>query len=373
MKKKRKRKTEEPGEILREEAVALDESEDIYEDTQAPEEEGPLSDAAEEGVSAETLSGRELYGDSLEASVWEYLDSEEPEPYHTRSIRERAMRDAAGEAEGEGEGQVLIHPAERRRSDTIYDLDMLQKPRKKKKHKKKHYLLKFLSVVLVLAAAWFFLHSSYFAIEKIKVEGRVNYTKKEVVKMSGVKKGDNILFDVRRNEVRDRLLEDSYIETVKISRDLPKTLIITITEREELAVVRVKKGEFAVIDKEGYVLRIAKKQPKITRVTGMKVLEAEPGKKLEVEESRTLDETLELLTAMKYSNLYFKRVRVSDYMIRVNIYDKLICKGTPADVMENIENGNLEKIIYDLTEKKITKGTITVGHDQYCSFSPEID
>ena len=94
---------------------------------------------------------------------------------------------------------------------------------------------------------------------------------------------------------------------------------------------------------------------------------------IEVEEQKTLDETMELLTAMKAGNLYFKRVKVSDFLIRVNIYDKLICKGTPADVMENIENGNLEKILYDLTEKKITKGTIVVGHDQYCSFSPEID
>ena len=45
----------------------------------------------------------------------------------------------------------------------------------------------------------------------------------------------------------------------------------------------------------------------------------------------------------------------------------------PEDVLDNIKNGNLEKILYDLTEKDITKGTITVGKNDYFSFSPEIE
>ena len=370
MRKKRRKTTGSADDAIREEERITESV--LSEEAELPEEEGLYSDAGIAGSPEEEAhSGRELYGDSLEAGAWEYLDSEEPEPYHTRSLRERAIREAEG-TNGEN-GPLVVHPAERRRSDTIYGLSMPGRPRKKKKHKKKHYLVKFLAAVLLIAVTVVFLHSPFFDIEKIRVEGRVNFTKKEIVKMSGVKKGQNLIFDVKRNDVRDRLLEDPYIETAIIKRELPKTVVITITEREELATIRVKKGHFAVIDKDGYVLRTAKKQPKITRIAGIKVVSAEVGKKIEVEEQKTLDETMELLTAMKAGNLYFKRVKVSDFLIRVNIYDKLICKGTPADVMENIENGNLEKILYDLTEKKITKGTIVVGHDQYCSFSPEID
>ena len=60
-------------------------------------------------------------------------------------------------------------------------------------------------------------------------------------------------------------------------------------------------------------------------------------------------------------------------MLRAYIYNHLIVRGTAANISECISSGKLEAVLYDLYERGIKNGMISVGDDQYCVFSPKIN
>ena len=48
-----------------------------------------------------------------------------------------------------------------------------------------------------------------------------------------------------------------------------------------------------------------------------------------------------LLEAMEESDIYFKKIDISQVTVKAYINDLLICKGSPADILTNMKNGNL--------------------------------
>lgn len=103
-----------------------------------------------------------------------------------------------------------------------------------------------LGVVLVvgasLAVAWsahrYALSTPRFAIRKLEISGVRKRPDAEVAKLAGVKPGDNIFaLDTARAEAR--VLEDPWVKEVKITRELPSTLKIELTEREAAGIAAV--------------------------------------------------------------------------------------------------------------------------------------
>ncbi len=244
-------------------------------------------------------------------------------------------------------------------------------PRKRKKRKKKRYFLKFLIFCAVIGGAIAFIFSDYFNVDKIVVEGNANYNAKEIIALSGMKTGQN-LFKVDKSEIVDQLLKDSYVENAKVVRKPPNTIVIQVEERKEMAAIPYGE-EFIIIDNKGYVLNRVKDEPQLTQLLGLNIKTMNRGEVIQVKEEDVLKDTLDMLKTMEYSDLFFKKIDMTSVVIRAYIYDNLMCKGTPENILENMKNGNLETILYDLYKKGITKGVIHVGDDQYCSFSPNIE
>lgn len=102
------------------------------------------------------------------------------------------------------------------------------------------------SIVFVVAAsialAWgikqHVVTSPRFAVKNIRVEGTVKRTPEQVSETAGLTIGMNI-FSVDLISARRRLLQDPWIATAEVSRQLPATLSISLTEREAAAVVAV--------------------------------------------------------------------------------------------------------------------------------------
>ena len=243
--------------------------------------------------------------------------------------------------------------------------------RRRKKRKKKRYLLKFFIFCLVVSGGITFMFSDYFKVEKILIEGNVNYTAEEILALSGAKPGKN-LFKVDKGKIVDNLLKDSYLETAKVVRKPPNTIVIKVVERKEMAVIPYGK-EFIIIDNSGYVLNRVEEEPQLTQLLGLNIKTMDRGQIIQVKEEEMLRDTLDMLKTMEYSDLFFKKIDMTNVVIKAYIYDNLICKGTPENILTNMKNGNLETILYDLYKKEITKGVIHVGDDQYCSFSPNIE
>lgn len=255
-------------------------------------------------------------------------------------------------------------------TEPVYDETVYRKiDREKKKRKKKNYLLRFLIVVLVAGGAFASTFSSLFLIENVTADGNAYYSDEEIMHMAGVDKGINLIWDVDKSDCVNALMESPYFAEVKVRRKLPKTLHFEITERKQIAAV-VYGENYIVIDKEGTVLRKSDLDPKVTLLTGLTVSKLSTGNRIEAEEEVILETTLNMLDTMENGDIYFKKIDVSRVIIKAYIYDTLIVKGTPKQMTKAIESGDLQKVVNNLLKNDTTRGTISLGNQNYMSFSP---
>lgn len=165
-------------------------------------------------------------------------------------------------------------------------------------------------------------------------------------------------------------MADPYVKNVKLKKRLPAEVVISVQERSEDAAVPYG-NKYILIDSEGMVLRIADVEPAVTLITGVIVINMEPGTPLKVEQNAQLNDILMLIKKAKEHELYFKKIEASNLIIKAYIYDQLICEGTPENIMDNL--GALMEVLYDLYKKGIERGVIKMGNDDYFSFSPLVE
>lgn len=241
--------------------------------------------------------------------------------------------------------------------------------RQKKVRKKKHYLLKFLIFLAIAVGTGVFLSSGFFNIENIRVSGNSYYTEDEIITIADAKTGGNIFWGAEDSDIKDRLGKNPYFEEVTIKRSLPDTITIQVVERKQIAAIRYA-DNYVVIDTKGIVLRKADVDPHLTLLSGLTISRLEEGESVETEEKTTLATTLEMLDAMDEGDIFFKRIDVSNVIIRAYIYDTLVVKATPKQMMESIKTGDLQKVVNNLFKNDTTRGTISLGEHNYMSFSP---
>lgn len=121
--------------------------------------------------------------------------------------------------------------------------------RKKKKHNSFRLFFLFLIAVFACIA---FMHSSYFAITKISVDGNNYLTEVQVKELSQIKEGMNI-FGLKNKEIVKRIKSNCWVEEVEIQRKLPTYVTIKIKERTPLVTVP-SQDRFINLDRQGVVL-----------------------------------------------------------------------------------------------------------------------
>lgn len=244
-------------------------------------------------------------------------------------------------------------------------------PPKKKKRRKKHYTLKFLIFVVLCVAVYFFLHSAVFTVEKITISENDHITLKQAKQVTGLKKGIN-LFEFDAGDCEDKLMEDPYIKEADVKRKLPDTIQIQLEMREPAAVIKYGK-KYALIAKEGIVLEIAEVEPQYTVFDGLTASSAKAGQQIQVKEEKLYGKYMELLTEMEAADLYFKRFEQDGKIMRLYARDKLYCEGSMDNLITGMKDGNLQAVIWDLMQKEVKKGVITVGDQQYYSFQKTLN
>ena len=152
-------------------------------------------------------------------------------------------------------------------------------------------------------------------------------------------------------------------------RKLPGTVEITLDLREPAAVV-LHGEKYVLIDEEGVVLEIRDTLPHYTVFDLLTVEEAEEGEVIVVKEKEKYDKYQELLGYMQDADLYFRRFVMDDSgIIRLYVKSELKCEGTEENLVAGMKDGNLKAVLYNLSESGYEKGVVTVGDDQYYSYS----
>lgn len=141
------------------------------------------------------------------------------------------------------------------------------KKRKNKKSRKK--ILAVLSSILLIAIVILFaLTAPIFNITDIQVQGNETVSSDTILSLSGLKRGENIF---RFNDsIIQNIKENTYIESVEITRKLPGTVIISVEEREVKYQINFI-NSYAYIDKNGYILEnstVKKEVPVLVRFIG---------------------------------------------------------------------------------------------------------
>lgn len=111
-----------------------------------------------------------------------------------------------------------------------------------------------LVVLLILASALYIYlrNSPLLNIETITVTGNKTVSADELVSMSGIQKGQNLLA-VDIDQAQMALSYHPMVKKVTISRSFPKTLVINVEERSKWGIIRFK-DEFLCLDAEGYCI-----------------------------------------------------------------------------------------------------------------------
>lgn len=127
-------------------------------------------------------------------------------------------------------------------------LNMRRRSRRQKRRRLKGLVFS----LLIITSLFFFLHSGIFSLQAVEVRGNVRVPEGEVLRLAAVEPGLNLWqLDVRA--VAERVRVHPLIEEVQVERRWPHTLVITLREREALALLPAQEG-FWVVDGQGYVM-----------------------------------------------------------------------------------------------------------------------
>ena len=92
---------------------------------------------------------------------------------------------------------------------------------------------------------------AYFSISNIELEGNRRLSRREVLHWAGITVHTSV-WDAPPDLVRTRLLSHPWIRNVKVQREFPNRLSISVEERRPVAIVRL--DELNYVDRGGHVL-----------------------------------------------------------------------------------------------------------------------
>ncbi len=109
------------------------------------------------------------------------------------------------------------------------------------------FLLKLLAF-LVAAAAILWAAALFFRMDHIVISGNERYSEAEVLAASGLQTGGNLYF-LNKFDVKEAIFAKlPYVETVRINRKLPDTMLIELSECKAAAGVQSENGVWLIND-----------------------------------------------------------------------------------------------------------------------------
>lgn len=148
-----------------------------------------------------------------------------------------------------------VPPSDRQR---VMERDRRQQAIRRRKQKKKRKIIFYTTFLLVLIATGIVLSLTvFFKIQNITVVGKTPYKEEDIIRVSDIKKGEN-MFLLGRKKISQKICTSfPYIGKAEIKFELPDGIKIVVTKTSEKQVY--KNGEkFVLTNQNGKVLKIVK-------------------------------------------------------------------------------------------------------------------
>ena len=146
----------------------------------------------------------------------------------------------------------------------------------------------------------------FFKVQTITVTGSSRYTPQQIIEAGGIQVGDNMFFLNKYHTSEKITAALPYVETVRISRQLPDTLVVTVTECTAPAAVQ-QEGKLWLLSGDGKIVdcKAASASAKYAMVKGLSLLEPQVGTAIQVaeEEQASAQLLLTLLGLLRDKNM----------------------------------------------------------------------
>ena len=187
------------------------------------------------------------------------------------------------------------------------------KERAKRKRKAIFRTTKWLMLfAIIIGGIIYAILSPIFNIKQIKVSGNSKISVDEIISLSGFNLEQN-MFTYKMSDVKSKIKENAYIDTVKISRKIPDSIEISVTERQASYAVEYANA-YAYISSQGYILEISSQKPNMPILTGIKTQseDIQPGNRLNNDDLNRLGDVLKIMEAASSNG-------ISDLITKINV------------------------------------------------------
>lgn len=185
-----------------------------------------------------------------------------------------------------------------------------------KRKRKTKRIVKWISIIsIVIIGLIFTFASPLFNIKEIKVENNNFLSAEKIISLSRLTKEQNI-FRFLKADVEKRLKEEPYIESVKISRELPNIVKLDVKERNRDFSVKFLNG-YAFVNNQGYILEITDDNAGVTIIEGAETPEEniQPGNRLDKKDLKKLEVAIQVMKIAKENE-------IADKITSIDISDK---------------------------------------------------
>lgn len=215
----------------------------------------------------------------------------------------------------------------------------------------------------------------FFKIEEITVSGQSNYSHEEIIKQSGIIKGEN-LFLCNDDQVKENIQKAlPYVSDVHVHKTLPNSVEIIVMQALPDAQFEVN-GSYIVIDRNSRVLEIRNdKKVGCALLIGSNPISYEISSVVSYQKQDTNKIIDEIISGFNYNNL--TNITQIDFTDAFNIkvlYDNRIVieLGNSTEIKYKIDMANT--VMSDSTVVSETKGTLDVSaawDDNKVYFKPD--
>lgn len=185
----------------------------------------------------------------------------------------------------------------------------LKNKKKKRNLKIAKYSFLIICIIAIIIAT---MTSPLFNIKEITVEGNEKTTNDEIVGLSEISIGENT-YKTNMKKAKEKILENSYINSVEIKRKLPSKVLITVEERKTTFMIEYGSA-YVYINNQGYILEISSEKLEVPIIQGAETLTEDfiEGKRLCIEDLEKMSTVIKIMEVAANNE-------ISDFITRIDI------------------------------------------------------
>lgn len=291
---------------------------------------------------------------------------------NTRTAQKKQIKTSKKKAQKNDEVELRLGIEDEIYKEKIKKQQVKRKPKltpkqqeiAKRKRKIIFRLVKWTSlVILIMGGGIYFLLSPFFNIKNIHIIGNEKITQEMIISLSGIELEQNT-FKISKHKVEQAIKTNSYIDSVKVKRQLPDSIEIQLTERKPAYMVTIGNA-YVYMNKQGYLLEISQEKLDLPIITGILTPEEQiqEGNRLCTEDLQKLSNVIQIMDSANNND-------IGKLITKINISDKqnyiLELKSEKKNVHMGDTSNLSTKMLYIkkvLQNEKKKEGDIFVNTD----------